>query len=66
MTKALHIVVNRTLEHGHRVAKVKKQGDEVTVVFRQREQKADFLPRFLTLFAVTKMRVSYPANIWQQ
>jgi hypothetical protein len=46
-SKALNIIVNRTAEHGHWIAKVKKSGGEVTVVFRQREEKADFSTRFL-------------------
>jgi hypothetical protein len=46
-SKALNIIVNRTAEHGHWIAKVKKSGGEVTIVFRQREEKADFSTRFL-------------------
>lgn len=45
--KVLNIIVNRTAEHGQWIAKVKKSGDTVTVVFRQREENADISTRFL-------------------
>jgi hypothetical protein len=44
-TKALNIVVNRTMEHGLWIAKVKKNDSEVTIVFRQLHNNAGFFTR---------------------